>query len=201
MPSGDFSDVIDAIAQRELHERVTLVGYSLGARLALSLAMRYPERVSRAVLIGVAPGFDDPQAREARLRSDEALAHTLLQHGVASFVETWEAQPLFASQRTLDRARIEAQRRWRNAHTAHGLAWSLRTLGLARQPSWRDAMRRHQVAIELVTGACDTKFTAIAQSLVAAGAARSHTVVPAVGHNVVFEAPEALAALVRGDGV
>ncbi|HEX2728748.1 MAG TPA: alpha/beta fold hydrolase, partial [Rubrobacteraceae bacterium] len=40
-------------------ERTTLVGYSMGGRLALYTALRIPQRVSRLVLVGASPGIAD----------------------------------------------------------------------------------------------------------------------------------------------
>lgn len=194
-PRGAFTDVVDALAASVLTpDPVTLVGYSLGARLALSIAMRHPSRVARLVLVGVAYGLDEARDREARARSDEALAVSLERDGVARFVDAWESIPLFASQRSLPNDRLAAQRAWRTDHTARGLAWSLRALGLGRQPPYRAAFSKSTMPVSLITGSLDDKFTAIAREMVRMRTNVRHTVVDGVGHNVVLEAPEAVAS-------
>jgi 2-succinyl-6-hydroxy-2,4-cyclohexadiene-1-carboxylate synthase len=199
-PPGDFSAVVDAFAARALPpEPVTLVGYSLGARVALALALRHPARVSRLVLIGVAYGIDGARDRDTRTRADDALADALDRDGVASFVRAWEGLPLFATQRALPAPLAEAQRAWRLDHTAPGLSWSLRTLGLGRQPALRAAFARSTVPVTLVTGAEDEKFTAIARELVALRAGVDHRVVEGSGHNVALERPDAVAAAIAGE--
>src|SRR5689334_18265550 len=50
---------------------IWLLGYSMGARVALALALRCPEQISGAILIGAHPGLRDPDEREARARWDD----------------------------------------------------------------------------------------------------------------------------------
>lgn len=56
----------------------TLIGYSMGGRLALYFALTRPERVRRLVLESASPGLATEAEREARRRSDEALARFAL---------------------------------------------------------------------------------------------------------------------------
>jgi len=197
MPPGGFTEVVDAFAARALaDEPVTLVGYSLGARVALSLALRHPARVARLVLVGVAYGIDDPRDRGARARADEALAASLDRDGVAAFVRAWESLPLFETQRALPAAVSAAQRAWRTEHTARGLAWSLRALGLGQQTPCREAFARSTLPVTLITGGRDEKFTAIARELVRLRSGVEHVVVKGAGHNVALEDPDAVARAV-----
>lgn len=198
-PPGSFEDVADAVAAQALTgDRTELVGYSLGARVALAIALRHPRRVSRVVLVGVSYGLDEARDREARARSDEALARSLERDGVERFVDGWESIPLFDSQRALPPERLAPQRAWRTQHTAPGLAWSLRALGLGRMPAYRAALARSTVPIALITGALDDKFTAIAREMLRLRSGIVHTIVEGVGHNAVLEAPDAVARVIAG---
>ncbi|HSC03660.1 MAG TPA: alpha/beta fold hydrolase, partial [Solirubrobacteraceae bacterium] len=47
-------------------ERFTLVGYSMGGRIALHAALAFGARIERLVLIGASPGLADPDERKAR---------------------------------------------------------------------------------------------------------------------------------------
>src|SRR6266545_8429804 len=77
--------------------RAAYVGYSLGGRLCLRLALDRPDLVRSLVLIGASPGLDDPAVRAARRGSGEALAAELERVGLERFLDRWLAQPLFAS--------------------------------------------------------------------------------------------------------
>ena len=108
------------------------VGYSLGGRLCLRLALDRPDLVPALVLIGASPGIGDPGGRAERREADEALARRVERDGVAAFLDGWLAGPLFAS---LPEA--AAGREERLANTAEGLAYALRRLGTgAQEPLW-----------------------------------------------------------------
>lgn len=193
-----FDDVVDAFAPRVWADdaSVTLVGYSLGARVALSLALRHPARVRAAVLVGVSPGLATEPERVARAASDDALADALLRDGLDAFVTRWDALPLFATQRALPAEVLAAQRAWRTSHDPAALAWSLRALSTGRMPCYRDAIAEGPAPLCLVTGARDEKFTAIARDLAARSKRVTRVEVEGVGHNVALEHPDAVRAVV-----
>ena len=62
--AGGFDAVVDHLAAALDPEPHGVVGYSLGARLALGLAVRHPRRVERLLLVGVNPGLDDEGFRK-----------------------------------------------------------------------------------------------------------------------------------------
>lgn len=188
MEGASFIDVIDDLAARlPTAEPVRLVGYSLGARLALAIALRHPARVRDAVLVGGTPGLRTATERAARVRDDAALAESLLRDGLAAFVDRWEALPLFATQRALPETARAARRAQRMGHDPAALAWCLRALGTGAMPSLWDMLPGNAVPLRLVTGARDEKFTAVAREVVAACARATHAVVPDAGHDVVTE--------------
>src|SRR5581483_202586 len=76
-------------------ERSHVVGYSMGGRLALHVAVRLPERTRSLLTIGAHAGLD-PDARRARRQDDEALAERIEREGVESFLSYWEGLPMFA---------------------------------------------------------------------------------------------------------
>jgi 2-succinyl-6-hydroxy-2,4-cyclohexadiene-1-carboxylate synthase len=189
-----FVDVVDELAGALA--RVApfhLVGYSLGARVALALAMAHPSLVTSSLLIGVHPGLDDDAERSARRAWDEEQARRLERDGLARFVDHWEALPMFATQRALDDATRAAVRADRLAHRPEGLAWAMRVLGLGNMPPQRSLLSKSSRPVTLVTGAHDHKATDCARQLTARHI--QHHIVADAGHNVVLEAPDALAAL------
>lgn len=189
LSGASFDDVIDHLVAQLLPRegRVRLIGYSMGARLALAMLMRYPERVEDAVLVGVTPGIRDDAERAARVADDARLADALLRDGLEAFVDRWEALPLFATQRALPEATRAARRAQRMAHDPEGLAWCLRTLGTgAMPPLWRQ-LSWCMVPLTLVTGSRDAKFTAIARDMAELAPRARHRIVAGAGHDVVTE--------------
>jgi 2-succinyl-6-hydroxy-2,4-cyclohexadiene-1-carboxylate synthase len=168
------------------------LGYSLGGRLCLRLALDRPELVRALVLIGASPGLDDPVERAARQASDDALAAELERVGLERFLDRWLAQPLFA---TLPPER--AGRAGRLANTTQGLAASLRLHGTgAQEPLW-DRLATLRPPTLLITGARDQKFAGIAERMAKAiGPSATLALVPDAGHAAHLERPDEVAALV-----
>jgi 2-succinyl-6-hydroxy-2,4-cyclohexadiene-1-carboxylate synthase len=176
---------LDQVAA-QLHGDV-VVGYSLGARVALGLVVR--GLAARAVLIGVNPGID-PDERDA------AWAARLRRDGVAAFADAWSAQPLFASQARVSATRIAARRAARLALDAEGLARSLEQLGLAEMPDYRGELPRIGDRLALIVGGEDTRYVAIAEAMQRAAPGLAIERIAGSGHDPTLEQPGALAAAI-----
>jgi 2-succinyl-6-hydroxy-2,4-cyclohexadiene-1-carboxylate synthase len=169
------------------------LGYSLGGRLCLRLALDRPDLVEGLVLVGASPGIADPAARAERRAADERLARRIERDGVAAFLDDWLAGPLFA---TLPEE--AAGREERLANTAEGLASALRRLGTgAQEPLW-DRLGQLRPPALLVAGERDPKFARIAMEMAAAiGPTAQVALVPGAGHAAHLERPAATAALIE----
>lgn len=176
--------------------RAAVVGYSMGGRSALGLAVRQPERVAALVLVGASAGLADPGARAARRRDDEALADAILRDGVPAFVARWMAHPLFATQARLGPAYLASAQAQRLANRAHGLALSLRGLGTGAQPPLHAALPQLEIPTLLAVGDEDAKFGAIAQELAELLPQARIARIPRAGHAAHLEnLPDFLSAV------
>lgn len=170
------------------------VGYSMGGRLCLHLALSNPSLVRALVLLGATAGYEDAAERAARRDADEALARGLETDGVDAFLEQWLAQPLFADL-SPDAADVEARR----ANTATGLAASLRLTGTGTQdpPLW-PRLAELEMPVLVVAGEADLKFRAIGERLTASiGSNAQMATVTGAGHAAHLEAPEAFLGVIR----
>jgi 2-succinyl-6-hydroxy-2,4-cyclohexadiene-1-carboxylate synthase len=174
------------------------LGYSMGGRAALHVAIEHPGRVSALVLEGVSPGIADPIERAERLRSDEALADVIESEGVAAFVDRWERLPLFTSQARLPDEVREALRRQRLANTAVGLANSLRGFGQGAQRPLHDRLGDVRAPTLLIVGSDDDKFQRLAQEMTMRMPKARVEVVPEAGHAAHLEQPARFVEIVSG---
>ena len=152
-----------------------LVGYSLGARLALALLVLDQHLFARATLIGAHPGLESESERTERRQQDERWCRLLEQGDLGSFVAEWQAQPLFATQQRLPPDRLDEQRRLRLQHQPRSLCGSLRRLGLAAMPCYRDALPAITIPVQLVFGDLDTKFAILAAEMAVVNMSMSET--------------------------
>jgi 2-succinyl-6-hydroxy-2,4-cyclohexadiene-1-carboxylate synthase len=169
----------------------TIAGYSMGARIALALLVRYPQLFDRAVLIGGTAGLPDTE-RAQRRDQDELWAQQLEHEGIDAFADRWEQQPILRTVSKVTADRLDRYRKIRRTHHAAGLAASLRVLGTGAMPNLWDALPTVAQPVALVAGAEDTKFRALAEKMLAALPEAELAIVPGCGHNVLLERPDAL---------
>ena len=191
-PARRLPDVAGALVAALVRlgiERAAWLGYSLGGRAALHVALAHPARVQRLVLESTSPGIADPRVRAARAAADAELADLLERHGLPAFVERWMAQPLFATQRALDAAVLARERAIRLRHVPAGLAAALRAMGAGvQEPLW-ERLPALRVPTLLVVGARDHAYRALAAGMAARMPNARTAVVPRAGHAVHVENP------------
>ena len=182
-----------------------LVGYSMGGRLALGLVIRRPERYRGLLLLGASAGLETETDRHAR-RSADARWITLLESGeLEAFARAWEAQPVLEPAPTVatssgGHARESSARRSgtiRRDQDPQKLAQVLASAGLAEQPMYLDHLDAIALPVVLAAGEHDPKFRAIATFLSPRFSRARTAVVPGAGHDVLSDAPRAVAGLIR----
>ncbi len=176
-------------------EPVHLLGYSMGGRLALYYALRYPVR--SLILESASPGLATEDERRARRESDERLADEIEREGIHAFVDRWERLPLFATQARLPesvRARLRAQRL---SNHPRGLANSLRGMGTGVQPSLWEWLPELNVPTLLIAGVEDAKFAATAAQMRDRIPGAQLAMIAEAGHTTHLEQPDRFAEVVR----
>lgn len=201
LPSGSYSfEGAARAAIRTLDtldvEVATVVGYSMGGRLALYLALRYPERCAGLFVESSSPGLEDAVEREARRHSDEEKAARLKSDDFEEFLTDWYSQPLFASLTRRD-GLIEEMIEARRGNDPAELARALLGMGTGTQPSLWDELPGLVAPALAVAGELDEKFVAISRRMAGASPRVRAATVPGAGHNVRAEAPEAYLDLLK----
>jgi len=176
--------------------RFDLAGYSLGGRIALQVALAAPARVQRLVLVSTTAGIEDPGEREQRRRADHRLADELETVPYGQFIERWRSQPLFADEPPCV-AELAREDQRRNAPGP--LARALRGIGTGEMESLWGRLGELQMPVDVVAGARDEKFLAIARRL-SELIPRARLHVLAGGHALALECPGALAQVLGSGG-
>jgi 2-succinyl-6-hydroxy-2,4-cyclohexadiene-1-carboxylate synthase len=183
----DWAANLAAVAAR-IGPCEAVVGYSLGARVALGLVV--DGHAPRAVLISGNPGIDHEE-RAVRRASDAVWARLARERGMEAFLDAWEAQPLFATQRRASAERLTARRKRRLALDPEQVARSLEAMGLAEMPDYRlqlDHQSGRDDRFGLIVGGDDLKYSMIAHALPA-----RVELIAGSGHDPLLEQPALLA--------
>ena len=167
--------------------RACYVGYSMGGRISLRLALDRPDLVAGLVLVSASPGIADPSAREERAVADSGLAADVERDGVAAFLERWLGQPLFAG---LSRDEAALDERVATTSVAR-LVHQLTVLGQGSMPEAWSQLPGLSMPVLLLTGARDPKYGEIASEMRRGNARLEHDVM-AGGHALLLERPLAL---------
>ncbi len=192
--SSNVNDLVTLVNELG-HMKAIWLGYSMGARSALQIAIQSPSSVSGLVLEGVSPGLIDKKERSLRIQSDEKLADDIESFGIENFVNYWEAIPLWQTQVSLSddvKGELHLQRLQNNPL---GLANSLRGMGTGAQSPIED-ISEIKVPVLFVCGSLDNKFCDIARKLLIELDCGEFNIVEGAGHAVHLERPDEFNALV-----
>jgi 2-succinyl-6-hydroxy-2,4-cyclohexadiene-1-carboxylate synthase len=173
-----------------------VIGYSLGARIAIRLAVEHPEVVRTLVLESPSAGMATESDRAARRDADEARATRLERHGIRAFVDEWEREPVFASQVALPEGRAARLRAQRLHNRPDGLAMSLRGAGQGSMEPLHDRLGEVRAPALVIAGALDAIGCPRAASIAAAIPGARFEPLERAGHAPHLETPAAFRRLV-----
>lgn len=153
-----------------------LVGYSLGARLALHALISRPEHFAGGVLVGGNPGLASEEQRQTRLLADAAWAERFRHEPWEAVVGDWERQSVFAG--SSPRPRPE------DSYSREKLSRALLCWSLGAQEDLAGRLAGLPLPLLWVAGARDEKFAAIARQQPG-----EHLIVEDAGHRVPWDRP------------
>ena len=163
-----------------------LLGYSMGGRLALHAMAARPEHWAGAVIISVHPGLCCLQERIERRVSDEIWARRVREMRWSDFLEKWNSQSVLgASSGGESQLRLESKR--------ERIARSFENWTLGKQEDLRPALAKFRKPVLWITGQRDKQFTRLGKEMENVFPTFQQVIVPACGHRVLKEKPEALA--------
>ena len=174
-----------------------LMGYSLGARLALEWTCSSESKPAALVLLSGTPGITDETLRATRQAEDDRRAQLIRESGTTIFLKAWQQTPLI---RTQERASMELKERMdqgRALHQAHGLANVVASLSPGRMPDRLADLASIEIPTLLISGREDHKYTELAEMMQRA-LPNAHSVsLEGIGHAPHIEAPEETSHVIR----
>ena len=192
---GSARAVIHTLDQLDV-ERPVMAGYSMGGRLALYLALRYPDRCAGLFLESASPGLQSAEERKVRREADEEKAVRLESGDFEQFLSDWYKQPLFAPL-ARDEDLLQQTIAARRGNDPVELARSLRGIGVGNQSPLWGALGGLAVPALAVAGELDEKYATISSRMATVNPRIVSELVRGVGHNVHTEAPAEYLALLE----
>lgn len=166
-----------------------LVGYSMGGRLALYLALHFPQRFLKVVLESASPGLPTETERLERIKSDTQIGRKLIRSiarsDFATFLSNWYNQTIFGNLKNHPEYEHMVGSRLQNI--PQELDKSLRFMGTGCQPSLWEKLQDNTIPMLLLAGEYDQKFRYINTEMAKISEFAQIKIISNAGHNIHFE--------------
>jgi 2-succinyl-6-hydroxy-2,4-cyclohexadiene-1-carboxylate synthase len=166
---------------------VILVGYSMGARLALSLATQYPSLCKGLVLESGHFGISSETERQSRQSLDAQRADEIMSD-YSSFLRYWEDISLFNTPNA--RAINATYKQIQQNQQPIWIANSLLGFGAGTMPSVENRLTSLRMPVLLLVGEDDSKFKAINQRMHLMLPSSYLSIIEGAGHRVNWDNPK-----------
>ncbi len=159
-----FNDVIihDLYAENldkiDIDAKDTLIGYSMGGRIALELASKIKFNLKKLVLINAHPGLPDQGLIGTRSIWEESVLDRLKTLSPQEFLSYWNSLPLFEADLPLLELSVEKQSKSLELFKKHRLS---------KQHCFLPELKAHKDQILWIAGEKDLKYAEIARMLIA----------------------------------
>jgi pimeloyl-ACP methyl ester carboxylesterase len=84
-----------------IHPHDSLIGYSLGGRIALGIAQAHNYQLEKVILLNSHPGLSSEEERETRKHFEDQIFLKLQTNDQQEFLDYWNALPLFANDKPI----------------------------------------------------------------------------------------------------
>ncbi len=188
----ELADVIDQILSRDGFEKMVLIGYSMGARLALALGthLKLQSKIQQMILMGAHPGLEMTQT-EDRWHQDLTWIESLFRSKLSAFLKKWYKQAILSSFEKTSPHRFEERLKVQsNLHHSFGLAYAMYAYSLANQPNLWSKLNQIKIPVLWLNGALDLKFCEIARQATLLQDTSIAVEIQGFGHQMIFECPE-----------
>lgn len=171
-----------------------LLGYSMGGRIAIYLAIHYPDLFNKIIIESAQPGIKDKKERNQRKNQDLALSKKIKSEELSEFLNYWYNQPLFSTLKNHKNFANLLQSRLKN--NPELLSQSLIEMGTGTQPSLWNKLNKIKNSCLMITGEHDLKYQKIFSKMHKEILLSKFVIIKNCGHNVHFENPQEFSKVV-----
>ena len=185
----NWVDRLSDSAHVKNHALNILIGYSMGARLALLHASAKTKSWDGIILISGNPGIIDDNARRSRIEEDAALIDIIKERGLEHFLRSWKENPILRHQQNAPKEFLEAMQCRKSLLRDEGIIRALLDFGQGVFPNLWDEITSIQSPILLISGQKDPKYTAMSLAIKNLSDNATHAIIETSGHSPHIEAP------------
>lgn len=187
-------DIEVARLSRLVQDHDIVMGYSLGARLSLGIAIDGKTSLGGLVLISGNPGLRDAEERQARSLQDQSWSQRLSGHPPKEILREWYAQPVFDGDAP---ELLDSLIQEKLHHDLQAAGRTLLNMSTIHQPNYRPMLPKLGVPTLLIAGARDVKYTRLAREMADLLPRAQCEILGGAGHVVHRSHPSEVAAKVR----
>ena len=167
-------------------DKITLCGYSMGGRLAITFASRYPDKIEKLILESSSLGIKNPNLRKERYMQDLILCREI-EADLTTFVSKWENNNLFANQKERNIKGFLDQRKFRLLSSSMQLSKALRSFSPGNLGYMDKMFSKFKFPIKIINGSDDLKYIFTSKEMVKVNNNVIHEIIQDSGHNTHLE--------------
>jgi 2-succinyl-6-hydroxy-2,4-cyclohexadiene-1-carboxylate synthase len=171
-------------------KKFSIMGYSMGGRLALAFALEYPQYVNALILESASYGEKGFLNRRKRQKQDKQLANLIRKEGIEWFEQYWSSLPIFNTQMNLNskiKSKIKSRRL---ANIPYALANTLEGSGQGSFPNLKGKIKELKKPVLYICGQWDKKYKEIGKEFQYLNSNIQYVIISEAGHNVHIEQAE-----------
>ena len=167
-------------------KKINLCGYSMGGRLALVFAIKYPNLINKLILESTSLGIEDYQSKEERLNDDTSLSDKI-KDSFDLFLSDWGNNSLFKNQKKRNKIEFLKQQKIRSLHNPNQLSKALDSFTISKLEYLYDYYTRLNFPITIINGNDDDKYVKKGKDMVRWNKNAYQYIVNNASHNVHLE--------------
>ena len=167
-------------------EKIDLCGYSMGGRLAIAFASKYPIMINKLILESASYGIQNKKDRADRLAKDLKLSKHI-ESDLPLFIDQWENSDLFSNQEHRNPRMFLKQRQQRLLSNPAQLAKALKSFSQGGMFFYAENILKFEFPVIIINGSEDSKYIKIGERIASFLADPNHFIVSKCGHNVHLE--------------
>lgn len=168
----------------------SLLGYSMGGRIAINFALKFPHLIDNLILESTTAGIENENQKKEREKSDLELAEFIENNSIEIFIDYWMNLDIFNTQRRFSNEKINEIRNKKLDNNNLGLANSLRGFSTGVMQPVYNQLKNFEKRTLLITGDLDSKYTELNQKILSLLSNAEHKIIKNAGHNVHLEEPK-----------